>query len=88
MYLFVVVVVVVQIRLTADRGLDTMIKYGKNSFKEQVNARTYPVPSDCEILRTIPRAAQQRGRAAKQRDQTMVDNFEFPCNSMENLISI
>ena len=29
--------------------------------------RTYPVPSDCEIPRTIPRAAQQRGRAAQQR---------------------
>ena len=29
--------------------------------------RTYPVPSDCEIPRTIPRAAQERGRAAKWR---------------------
>ena len=43
------------------------LKRKKNHFN--IIHRTYPVPSDCEIPRTIPRAAQQQGRAAKQRDR-------------------
>ena len=35
----------------------------------EVQIRTYPVPLDCEIPRTIPRAVKRQDRAAQQRDR-------------------